>query len=91
MAENTIQDNIGGIVVLSISVGVAVMVMILMASLGGEMYVATEPVIQDIGSNSVPSLTYSETFEDDTVNADPTDSWYTYSEVGWSYANVSSE
>jgi hypothetical protein len=86
-----LQNNIGGIVVLSISVGIAVMIMILMSSLGGEMYVATEPVIQDIGSDSVTSLTYSDTFEDDTVNLNPSDSWYSYSEVGWSYANVSSE
>jgi len=91
MTQNDISDNIGGIVVLAMSVGIAVMIMILMSSLGGEMYVATEPVIQDIGSNSVSSLTYSDTFEDDTVNLDPSDSWYVYSEVGWSYANVSSE
>lgn len=35
------------------------------------------------------SATYSETFETDTANSNPSDTWYTYAEVGWDFANTS--
>jgi len=39
-----------------------------------------------------PAVSHSESFEDpDTVHTNPSDSWYSYSENGWDYANVSSD
>jgi len=37
---------------------------------------------------SATTNTYTEDFEDDTVDSNPSDSFYTYSENGWDYANV---
>lgn len=34
------------------------------------------------------TTTYEEDFEDDTVDANPSESWYSYTETGWTYANA---
>jgi hypothetical protein len=40
------------------------------------------------GAAAQPALDYDETFETDTNNANPSESWYTYTETGWEYANA---
>lgn len=34
------------------------------------------------------TTTYEDTFEDDTIDANPSESWYSYTETGWVYANA---
>jgi len=44
------------------------------------------PIVSSATTNS-----YTEDFEDDTVDSNPSDSFYTYTENGWDYANVTND
>lgn len=86
MIGNSIQENAAGIVTLIVGVALSVVILIFMGSLSGEMYSATEPTIE--GFTDSDTVTVSEDFNDDTLGTDPSESWYSYSEDGWEFANV---
>ena len=48
----------------------------------------TDTVANQSAGTTTTTNTYTETFETDTHGADPSDTWYTYTEVGWEWANV---
>jgi len=81
-----IQENVSGIVVLIIGVSLGIVIMIFMSSISAEMFAATEPSIEALTGSG--TTTSSENFNDDTIGSNPSESWYTYSESGWDYANV---
>jgi hypothetical protein len=84
------EQNIMPLIFFIISVAIGVVILIFMNSLSAEMYVSTEPVIQDMRSTGTVTVCDEETFNDDTLNSNPVETWYSYSEDGWDYANVSS-
>lgn len=52
------------------------------------VFTVTNVIDDEIPETTTTTVTNSETFEGDTNNANPSDSWYIYTEAGWEWANV---
>ena len=51
----------------------------------------TQDNLIDQDETTTTITNYVEDFEDDTNNTNPTDTWYTYNESGWDWANASED
>jgi hypothetical protein len=52
------------------------------------VFTVTNVIDDEIPTTTTTTVTNSETFEGDTNESNPSDTWYTYTESGWEWANV---
>lgn len=84
------QKNVAAIITLILGVSVAILVLLFTSTLGGSTYSLVENDIDSISEATISStLYYNETFQPPDTNwTNPTEDWYTYSESGLDFMNV---
>jgi hypothetical protein len=90
---NDARNSVGTIVTLTTGIAICVLVIILVSALGGSTYSLVDEDIDNISTLSLSETNYyNETFQPPDKNGtNPTESWYTYSESGLPYMNVTNE